>query len=96
MIEAITVSIVDLTQLAWKKSSRSSQDGSNGACVEVAFTSADWRKSSRSGQDHTNGNCVEVAFDGPAVALRDSKSPAGGILVLPESGWAHFLYVSKM
>lgn len=90
------MSTVDLTQLAWKKGSRSTQNGSNGACVEVAFASADWRKSSRSTQDGSNGACVEVAFDGPAVALRDSKSPAGGILVLPESGWEHFLCVSKM
>lgn len=37
-IEAINVSTVDLSRLAWRKSSRSSQDGSNGACVEVAFT----------------------------------------------------------
>lgn len=34
MIEAIKVSTVDL---AWRKSSRSSQDHSNGNCVEVAF-----------------------------------------------------------
>ena len=49
-----------------------------------------WRKSSRSGQGD-NGNCVEVAFTGPAVAVRDSKSPANGALVLPAAGWAGFL-----
>lgn len=32
------MSTVDLSDLAWRKSSRSSQDGSNGDCVEVAFT----------------------------------------------------------
>jgi hypothetical protein len=32
------VSIVDLSGLAWRKSSRSGGNGDNGACVEVAFT----------------------------------------------------------
>jgi hypothetical protein len=35
--EAIILSTVDLSGLAWRKSSRSGQDGSNGNCVEVAF-----------------------------------------------------------
>jgi hypothetical protein len=35
--EAIAVSTVDLSRLAWRKSSRSTTDGSNGNCVEVAF-----------------------------------------------------------
>jgi hypothetical protein len=35
--EAITVSTVDLSRLAWRKSSRSTGAGSNGNCVEVAF-----------------------------------------------------------
>ncbi|MFL6119900.1 DUF397 domain-containing protein [Actinophytocola sp.] len=55
-----------------------------------------WRKSSRSTQDGSNGNCVEVAFDGPSVALRDSKSPDGGTVVVARSGWVSFLRVSKM
>ena len=55
-----------------------------------------WRKSSRSSQDGSNSACVEVAFDGPSVALRDSKSPDRGNLVLPLSGWTSFLRVSKM
>ncbi|GAB1511915.1 DUF397 domain-containing protein [Actinophytocola sp. KF-1] len=55
-----------------------------------------WRKSSRSSQDGSNGNCVEVAFDGRSVAVRDSKSPDQGMLVLPEAGWTSFLSVSKM
>lgn len=37
MREAIPVSTVDLSGLAWRKSSRSTADGSNGNCVEVAF-----------------------------------------------------------
>lgn len=90
------VSAVDLTQLVWKKSSRSGQDHSNSACVEMAFAQAEWRKSSRSSQDGSNGACVEVAFRGSAVALRDSKAPGQGALVLPESGWASFLHVAKL
>lgn len=61
-IEAITVATVDLSQLDWRKSSRSGQDHTNGNCVEVAFTRAEWRKSSHSSQDGSNGNCVEVAI----------------------------------
>ncbi|WP_311771137.1 DUF397 domain-containing protein [Actinophytocola algeriensis] len=55
-----------------------------------------WRKSSRSGQDHTNGNCVEVAHPGLSVAVRDSKSPERGILVVSAPAWARFLHVTKM
>lgn len=90
------MSIVDLAQLAWRKSSRSTQDGSNGNCVEVAFAHTEWRKSARSTQNGSNGNCVEVAFSGLSVAVRDSKSPNQGSLVLPASGWAGFLHVAKM
>ncbi|HEX6359861.1 DUF397 domain-containing protein [Actinophytocola sp.] len=61
----------DLTRLAWRKSSWSSQDGSNSACVEVANT------------EH-------------CVAVRDSKSPNKGSLILPNSGWTSFLRVTKM
>src|SRR5262245_10170039 len=63
--------------------------------IEVSTVALVWRKSSRSTQDGSNGNCVEVAYDGPAVALRDSKSPDRGNLVLPLSGWTSFLRVSK-
>lgn len=95
-IEAINLSTVDLSSLAWRKSTRSGQDGSNGACVEVAFGEAEWRKSSRSGQNGSNGACVEVAFSGPAVVIRDSKSPDRGTLAFPTAGWSGFLHVSKM
>lgn len=37
MKEANTVSTVDLAGLSWRKSSRSTANGSNGNCVEVAF-----------------------------------------------------------
>jgi len=37
MKEANTVSTVDLTRLSWRKSSRSTANGDNGNCVEIAF-----------------------------------------------------------
>ncbi|WP_026360682.1 DUF397 domain-containing protein [Amycolatopsis nigrescens] len=49
-----------------------------------------WIKSSYSGGD-PEGNCVEVAFSGEAVAVRDSKNPAEGTLVLPPGSWRGFL-----
>lgn len=49
------------------------------------LTHAVWRKSSRSAG---GGNeCVEVAFVPGLAALRDSKNPDGGALVLPSTGW---------
>lgn len=36
MSEAITVSTLDLSGLAWRKSSRSTVNGDNGNCVEIA------------------------------------------------------------
>lgn len=79
---------VDLTEVSWRKSSRSGS-GSGNACVEVTFADAAWRKSSRSGGG--DGSCVEVAFAGPAVAVRDSKDPDGPVLAFPASSWSAFL-----
>jgi Domain of unknown function (DUF397) len=56
----------------------------------VDLSGVAWRKSSRSGQGD-NGSCVEVGFVNAAVAVRDSKSPATGALVLPATGWSGFL-----
>jgi len=83
-----TASGLDLSAAVWRKSSRSgTSDGGN--CVQVAFLdTAVWRKSSRSG---TDDNCVEVAFPDGAVAVRDSKHPAGPALVFAPSAWSALL-----
>jgi hypothetical protein len=39
-----------------------------------------WRKSSYSGDE---GNCVELAHAATSGAIRDSKNPAGGHLLVP-------------
>ncbi|MGH4015013.1 MAG: DUF397 domain-containing protein [Pseudonocardiaceae bacterium] len=46
-----------------------------------------WRKSSRSSD---KANCVEVALTGPAVAIRDSKHPAGATLTVTQQAWTAF------
>ncbi|MGW5673012.1 DUF397 domain-containing protein [Micromonospora sp. NPDC003776] len=46
-----------------------------------------WRKSSHSGDE---GACVEMAPLAAAVAVRDSKDPAGPLLVFPPAAWAAF------
>lgn len=73
-----------LSRAQWRKSSYSG----SGNCVEVAHVRAQWRKSSRSGG---NGNCVEVADLPGAVAVRDSKDPAGPQLVFSRQSWASFV-----
>ena len=51
------------------------------------LTRAVWRKSSYSGGN--GGNCVEVAQNLPGiVAVRDSKNPDGGALVVSPAGWS--------
>ncbi|MET0235521.1 MAG: DUF397 domain-containing protein [Kibdelosporangium sp.] len=49
-----------------------------------------WRKSSRSGNP-TSGDCVEVACLPLAMAVRDSKNPAAGVLAIPAGPWRAFL-----
>jgi len=51
-------------------------------------TRAAWRKSSRSGGQ---GNCVEVADTPAAIGVRDSKDPAGPVLVFTRVDWQEFV-----
>jgi hypothetical protein len=51
------------------------------------LSTARWRKSSRSTD---KSNCVEVALTGPAVAVRDSKHPTGGALIVTPHAWTAF------
>jgi hypothetical protein len=46
-----------------------------------------WRKSSRS---NGSGHCVELALTAHVAAIRDSKNPEGGALVLTSAAWAAF------
>jgi hypothetical protein len=61
----------------------------------VDLTNAQWRKSSYSTGEGENGNCVEVALAPESVAVRDSKAPSSGALVLPAPAWAAFLARSR-
>ncbi|WP_436756806.1 DUF397 domain-containing protein [Streptosporangium sp. V21-05] len=55
---------------------------------------AAWKKSSLSGD--SGGNRVEVAGNLPgAVAVRDSKNPAGPALVFSPGEWSAFLGAVK-
>ena len=48
-----------------------------------------WRKSSYSGDQ--GGDCVEIAETPAIVAVRDSKSPAGPILIIEPAAFSTFL-----
>jgi hypothetical protein len=49
---------------------------------------ARWHKSSHSS---ANGQCVEVTPVAGAVAVRDSKNPAGPVLIFTRQAWAAFV-----
>jgi hypothetical protein len=50
---------------------------------------AEWRKASYS--SNGGASCVEVARNLPdVVAVRDSKDPAGPVLVFPPADWEAF------
>ncbi len=79
------ISETDLAGARWRKSRRS---GGDNQCVEVAAVPmTQWRKSSRSGGDNA---CVEVAPLDRAVAVRDSKDPAGPKLIFSRAAWHAF------
>ena len=50
-----------------------------------------WRKSSFSA---SQTNCVEVAWPAGGVAVRDSKNPAGAMLLL--DGRAHYALIAVL
>ena len=52
-----------------------------------------WRKSTRSGDN--GGACVEVATLSDAVAVRDSKNPAGAALIFTPAEWRAFVEGAK-
>lgn len=56
------------------------------------LSDAVWRKSSRSGG---NGDCVETTVLTGAVAVRDSKNPAGPVLMFSTADWGSFLAGTK-
>jgi hypothetical protein len=57
--------------------------------MDINLDRARWRKSSYSGGN--GGACVEVARNLPgAVAVRDSKDPAGPVLAFAPEEWAAF------
>ena len=59
---------------------------------ELDLTQAHWRKSSYSS---ANGACVEVADLPAAIAVRDSKDPAGPKLIFTRDAWAAFVESEK-
>ena len=64
---------------------------SNG--MDVDLEHAHWRKSTSSGP--FTDNCVEVAFIGDAIAVRDSKNPAGPVLLFTTAEWDAFVDGAK-
>ncbi|HZN18252.1 MAG TPA: DUF397 domain-containing protein [Micromonosporaceae bacterium] len=53
---------------------------------------ATWTKTTRSSG---TGQCVEVARVGDAIAVRDSKNPAGPRLTFTAGAWAEFVRAVK-
>lgn len=51
-----------------------------------------WRKSR---QTQANGQFVEVARIGPRLAVRDSRDPQGGVVILGKNQWSIFIHNTK-
>lgn len=61
--------------------------------ISADLSNANWRKSRKT---QANGACVELATDGETwTAIRDSKKPAGGMLVLSTDSFRSFLNAAK-
>jgi hypothetical protein len=59
------------------------------SAVRAALRFAAWRKSRYS---NPSGECVEFArLPARSVAVRDSRSPHGGVLVFTDAEWEAFL-----
>ena len=57
--------------------------------ISEFLSRANWRMSSKT---QANGSCVELATDGSEwTAVRDSKQPDGGVLVITASRFRGFL-----
>ncbi|MFK0232929.1 DUF397 domain-containing protein [Streptomyces vinaceus] len=58
--------------------------------TRIALSDVSWRKSTFSSDD--GGDCVEVADHVPgAVPVRDSKAPAGPVILVGNSAWSAFI-----
>lgn len=57
------------------------------------LTHAEWRASSYSGGQ---GQCVEIARGDGWAAIRDSKNPSGGALVLTSDQLSAFLHANAL
>ncbi|GAA3815282.1 hypothetical protein GCM10022403_056080 [Streptomyces coacervatus] len=55
----------------------------------IDLSSVAWRKSSYS--DEEGADCVEIADLPGTVPVRDSKNPAGPILLVPTPAWTAFI-----
>ena len=55
---------------------------------EAGVSQVQWHKSSHSS---ANGQCVEVAPVAGAIAVRDSKNPAGPKLIFTRQAWVAFV-----
>lgn len=64
----------------------------NEAPTADQLATASWCKSSYSAADN---ECVEIAHVMPQVAIRDSKAPAHGTLLLPHVAFTAFIKALK-